>query len=430
MLSTDDNELLTRIGPGTPMGNVFRQYWLPVLTSSELPTEDGPPKRVRLLGENLIAFRDSTGRVGLLGDHCSHRGASLFFARNEGEGLRCAYHGWKYDVQGRCVDMPNEPAESNFEEKIRHTAYPCREQGGAIWTYMGPRPTPPPLPDLEWAQLAHGHCALGRTWRECNWMQALEGDIDNAHVSFLHSRLRAGNDDGLAAQIMYSIKTPHLEVVDTPYGAMYGSRRDAGPDQYNWRIIQFLFPSFSMITTGTPQDRGSVPSHMWIPIDDENTMQWGVRWNPTEPLPAGAVGVSDAGDYLGDTNGWLGQRRPVANRTNDYLIDYEAQRTARFCGVPSVPLQDKAVTESMGPITDRTREHLGSTDAMVIRVRAKLIAAAKALRDQGASPPGVDQPELYRVRSAIVNLPTDANWVEATRETVKAFTGLPAASTV
>jgi phthalate 4,5-dioxygenase len=452
MLSKEDNELLTRIGPGTPMGNLFRQYWLPAVMSSDLPAPDGPPKRVRLLGENLIAFRDSGGRVGLLADHCSHRGASLFFGRNEDDGLRCVYHGWKYDVAGRCVDMPNEPPEPltgnqpgaeaddeatpmgaaprRFRDKIRHPAYPCREQGGAIWTYMGPRETPPPLPDLEWTQLPEGYQVLGKTWRECNWMQGLEGDIDNAHVSFLHSRLSTANEDGLAAQIMYSIKAPHLEVVDTPYGAMYGSRREADADHYNWRIIQFLFPCFSMITTGTPQDRGSVPSHMWVPIDDENTMQWGVRWNPTEPLPPAASAVSDVGDYLPDTSGWLGQRRPVANRTNDYLLDYEAQRTMRFSGIASVPLQDKAVTESMGPITDRTREHLGSTDAMVIRVRGKLLAAAKALRDRDVTPPGVDQPALYRVRSAIVNLPRGDSWVESTRETVKAFTGLPAASTV
>jgi hypothetical protein len=354
----------------------------------------------------------------------------LFFGRNEEEGLRCVYHGWKYDLEGRCVDMPNEPAESNFKEKIHHIAYPCREQNGAIWTYMGPRQQPPPLPDLEWTQVPEGHYAFGKTWRECNWMQALEGDIDNVHVSFLHSRLAVGTEEGLAAQIMYSRKAPYLEVVDTEYGAMYGSRREADEQHYNWRVIQFLFPSFSMITTGTPQDRGTVPSHMWIPIDDENTMQWGVRWNPTEPLSGESRAVSDAGEYLPNTTGWLGQWRPVGNRTNDYLIDYEAQGRVRFSGIPNVPLQDKAITESMGAITDRTREHLGSTDAMVIRVRRRLIDAAKALRDGGVTPPGVDQPHLYRVRSAIVNLPRDANWIEATRDVVKAFTGLPAASTV
>jgi phenylpropionate dioxygenase-like ring-hydroxylating dioxygenase large terminal subunit len=462
MASKEDNEILTRIGPGTPMGNLFRQYWLPLLMSSELPAPDGPPKRVRILGEHLIAFRSSSGQVGLLADSCSHRGASLFFGRNEENGLRCVYHGWKYDVAGRCVDMPNEPAHiADFESRnaesipiadfglrnaespqsairtpqlhhsaIKHVAYPCREGNGAIWTYMGPRSEPPPLPDLEWTRVPDGHYTLGKTWRECNWAQAMEGDIDNAHVPFLHSRLAVGTEEGLASQIMYSGRTPHLEVVDTPYGAMYGSRREANERQYNWRIIQFLFPSYSMITTGSPQDRGTVPSHMWIPIDDENTMQWGVRWNPTEPLAEGLLSISHAGEYLPNATGWLGQWRPVANTNNDYLIDREVQRTVSFSGIPSVPLQDKAVTEGMGVITDRTREHLGSTDAMIVRVRHRLIEAAKALRDRGATPPGVDAPELYRVRSVIVNLPKEANWIEATREVVKAFTGEPAASTV
>src|SRR5438105_1749767 len=149
MLSTEDNELLCRVGPGTPMGNLIRRYWIPACLSSELPNPDSDPLRVRLLGENLIAFRDSNGQVGLLGNHCPHRGASLFFGRNEEAGLRCVYHGWKFDVTGQCVDMPNEPAESNFKHKIQALAYPCQERGGVIWTYMGPRSAPPPLPDLE-----------------------------------------------------------------------------------------------------------------------------------------------------------------------------------------------------------------------------------------------------------------------------------------
>lgn len=216
MLSREDNELLTRVGPGTPMGQMMRQYWIPALLSSELPQSDGDPLRVRLLGENLIVFRDTSGRVGLLADNCSHRGASLFFGRNEEGGLRCVYHGWKYDVDGRCVDMPNEPAESNFKDKIRHEAYPCVERGGVVWTYMGPRqarPAPkggsnatvelagvgpvsglPSLPDLEWNLAPDAQHSIFRiTVRHCNWLQALEGDIDACHTSFLHSRW--GPDD-------------------------------------------------------------------------------------------------------------------------------------------------------------------------------------------------------------------------------------------
>src|ERR1700756_2602720 len=151
MLSREDNELLCSVGSGTPVGALMRQYWIPALMSSELPERDGAPVRVRLLDENLIAFWATSGKIGLLGNHCPHRGASLFFGRNEEEGLRCVYHGWKFDLTGQCVDMPNEPPESNFKGKIRQTAYPCREQGGAIWAYLGPRAEPPPLPQLEWS---------------------------------------------------------------------------------------------------------------------------------------------------------------------------------------------------------------------------------------------------------------------------------------
>lgn len=429
MAGVENVDVLTRVGPGTPMGELFRQYWLPVLMSTELPAPDGPPRRVRLLGENLVAFRDTGGRVGLLAHHCAHRGASLFFGRNEHHGLRCVYHGWKYDVSGRCIDIPTEPPESTFKDRVRQPAYPCREQAGVIWAYLGPRPEPPPMPDLEWTKLPATHCVINKTLRECNWLQALEGDIDNAHVPFLHRHVSSASD-GTASRIMYSPQTPHFEVVPTPYGAMYGVRRDADEYQYNWRIIQFLFPSFTMITTGSVRDAGTVPSHMWVPIDDENTMQWGIKWNPAEPISEELrqYGQSNPGAYLPNTTDWLGQWRPVANRHNDYLIDREAQRTVSFTGIANIPLQDKAVTESMGPIADRTREHLASTDVMIIFVRRRLIQAVKALRDLGTTPPGVDAPELYRVRSAIVNLPKGANWVAETRDLLKAFTGRPAAS--
>ena len=186
MLSREDNELLCRVGPGTPMGNLLRQYWIPALMSSELPGPDCPPVRVRLLGENLIGFRVTSGKLGLIQNACPHRGASLFFGRNEGEGLRCVYHGWKYDCEGVCVDMSSEPPESSFKSKIRARAYPCLERNDIIWTYMGPRPTPPPLPDIEPNMLPRGEYVIQKALRECNWFQGLEGDIDTGHLSFLH----------------------------------------------------------------------------------------------------------------------------------------------------------------------------------------------------------------------------------------------------
>ncbi|HEY3116357.1 MAG TPA: Rieske 2Fe-2S domain-containing protein [Chloroflexota bacterium] len=424
MLTREDNELLTRVGPGTPMGQFFRQYWLPVLLSSELPDSDGPPKRARVLGENLIAFRDTSGQVGLLADNCSHRGASLFFGRNEEDGLRCVYHGWKYDVAGRCIDMPNEPPETNFKDRIRHQAYPCRDQNGLIWAYLGPRQVPPPLPDLEFTAVPAGHYQVQKTLRDCNWLQAMEGDIDNAHVPFLHSNLDVSQETTLSAQIMYGKKLIRLDVVETEYGVMYGARRDADDLEYNWRIIQYMFPSWTMITTG---EQHTVPSHLWTPIDDVSTIMWDARWNPTEPL-VNRRRQSEGDQYLRNSGGWTGQWQQVANQTNDYLVDRQVQKTETFSGVASVQLQDKMATEGMGKIYDRTSEHLGTTDAMIVKVRNRLLAAAKALRDSGTTPPGVDQPEIYRIRSAIVNLPKEVDWQEATRETLKAYTGLPAAT--
>ncbi len=186
MLSTQENDILCRVGPGTPTGNLMRQYWLPALQAKELPSPDCAPLRLRLLGENLIAFRTTSGAVGLMQNSCPHRGASMFFGRNEEEGLRCVYHGWKFDVEGNCVDMPSEPAESNFRTKVHATAYPCIERNGVIWTYMGTRETPPELPMFEANMMANGEMTVQNVFRECNWMQALEGDIDTSHLSFLH----------------------------------------------------------------------------------------------------------------------------------------------------------------------------------------------------------------------------------------------------
>ncbi len=428
MITGEENELLCRVGPGTLMGELLRQYWTPVIFSSELE-KDGPPKRVRLLGENLIAFRETQGRVGLLADNCSHRGASLFFGRNEEGGVRCVYHGWKYDVEGRCVDMPNEPPESNFKEKIQHVAYPCQEHGGVIWTYMGPRREPPLFPDLEWTKLPPENRNISQTLRQCNWMQGLEGDIDTSHLYFLHSRLEAGDKGRVGAY--HPDKSPRLEIVPTDYGVKYGARRVQDENNYYWRITQYMMPFHTLFPPG---GAAGVPGHIWVPLDDYNHIVWSLIWKPDGPIPSGggyrgggAGGYIDPG-YMEQTTDWLGRWRNRANATNDYMIDREKQRTVSFTGIPTIPLQDTAVTESMGPVFDRTREHLGTSDTMIIQVRRILLNAAKALRELGVTPPGVDHPELYRVHSASVVLPKEVSWVEATEETLKAFTELPVAS--
>jgi phthalate 4,5-dioxygenase len=417
MLSREDNELLCRVGPGTPMGDLMRQYWMPAALSDELGARDGVPLRVRLVGEDLIAFRASSGAVGLVRNSCPHRGASLFYGRNEEEGLRCVYHGWKFDVTGRCVDMPNEPAESNFRGKVRAVAYPCVERAGLVWAYLGPRETPPPLPDLEPAMLPNSSIQVYQ--RECNWVQALEGDIDTCHTVFLHlGSVRADEvAPGTWAHYALGDRAPRYKVADMDFGVMYGAYRPAEADTEYWRIANFLFPFYAMVPTGVLGLEVRVRA--WVPMDDEHTLAISIARSAQGTRTAGRQ-VVRAPETLPNTTDWYGRFRCVANQGNDYLVDRAAQRTTSYTGIDSIFLQDQAVTESMGPIYDRTNEHLGTSDQMIIRTRKRLIDAARALRDTGKVPPGVDDPGVYAVRSGGVLLPRSADWIEGTRELRKA----------
>ncbi len=424
---------MCRVGPGTAMGGLLRQYWIPALLPGELPSPDGPPQRLRLLGENLIAFRTTSGKIGMIQNACPHRGASLFFGRNEEEGLRCVYHGWKFDVTGQCVDMPSEPAESNFKIKIRATTYPCQERNGVVWAYMGPRETPPRLPDL--LPNLDPNCRAGKRLQQCSYMQALEGDIDTVHKGFLH----AGHAklEGLMPGSLeyYSIehKEARTEARDHEIGATYSAARPTGSGGEYWRTGHFLLPFYTMNAPGVLGIKNSCGA--WVPVDDENTMVWSIGlphpsdpnlegiggikngWYRDDPLgrfdPYGKPQRNTAGggrrQFLPDTSDWLGRFRAIANKDNDYLMDRELQASmGTYTGVPA-PAQDPMAQESMGPIYDRAQEHLGTTDAMIIRTRRKLLNAAKALQAQGTTPPGVDKPELYRMRSggAIVPIGVD-----------------------
>jgi phenylpropionate dioxygenase-like ring-hydroxylating dioxygenase large terminal subunit len=420
MLSKEENELLCRVGSGTPMGTLMREYWIPALLSSELPERDGAPMRVRLLGEDLVAFRDSSGRVGLLAHSCPHRGASLFFGRNEEDGLRCVYHGWKFDASGACVDMPSEPPESNFKSKVRATAYPCQERGGLVWTYMGPREVPPPLPELEWNLDDDNPAWFLLYQRECNWLQALEGDIDTVHVNFLHSRLRPtadrparSSEPGAVVMAKYIRGTPHLVTVDTDYGLMYGARRVAEADSYYWRFSQFMFPFYTMPAGSATAVEGKI----WLPMDDEHTLVLEHRWLPrgisTEER-ASLVSLRVPDGFLPPSTDWLARGRVAANSSNEFLLDRELMRTSLYLGIRGNPTQDAAVQWGMGTVFDRSREHLGTTDAAIIRVRRRLLEITRALQDRGATPPGVDAPSLYRgVRNGWALLPRDADWQRA-----------------
>jgi phthalate 4,5-dioxygenase len=426
MLKQEENELITRVGPGTPMGNFMREYWVPAMLSSEVPTADSDPVRILLLGEQLIGFRDSNGKVGLLANNCPHRGASLFFGRNEEAGLRCVYHGWKFDVEGNCLDMPNEPAESDFRTKVKAVAYPCQERGGIVWTYMGPRKQPPPMPDLEGNMQPGAENFVRATQLACNWLQILEGDIDTTHVGFLHYGGLKPEDQipGSFSEYQLRDKTAHFEVIDTEGGAAYGARRMAAPEQVYWRIAQWCFPFYTFTPPGVLGTKKG--GNARVPMDDYHTLTFSmVSGRNTAAQSTNVIRVAQQPN----TTDWYGRFRPEQDLSNDFRIDRAAQRensgSSGYTGITGIAMQDAAMTCSMGPIYDRTRERLGTTDAMVIRVRRRLIAAVQAHLRHGITPPGVEDPEAYRVRSGGVFLPPDADWVEATRELRQAFVEHP-----
>ncbi len=425
MLTQQENESLCRVGPGTLMGNLMREYWVPAVLSSEVPTPDADPLRVMLLGEPLIAFRDTNGKVGLIQNNCPHRGASLFFGRNEEAGLRCVYHGWKFDTHGNCIDMPNEPAESDFKHKVTATAYPTRERNGMVWAYMGPRSTPPPLPSFEGNMLPDDEWQVTAIQRECNWFQGLEGDIDTSHFSFLH----AGSMDistqqpGTFSYYMLADRAPRYSVVDTDFGTMYGAFRDTDDGRRYWRVANFLFPFWTMPPQGVLGHK--VTARGWVPMDDTHTMFFMTGPKFRRPAAANPAAAPLGNRLLPNTSDWFGRFRMSANASNDYMIDREKQRHNAgmddFTGIAGIHLQDQAITESEGPLYDRSSEHLASSDMMIIRVRRRLLMAAQALADQGLTPPGVDDPEVFGARAGGVFLPRDAEWLEATEQLRQGF---------
>jgi phthalate 4,5-dioxygenase len=412
-VSAEDNVLLTRTGPGTLMGELIRRYWIPAVRADELPAPDCPPVRVKLLGEPLIAFRDSQGRLGLIDEFCAHRGVSLWFGRNEECGLRCAYHGWKYDVTGQCVDLPSDPSESGPQKRIKLKSYPCLEQGGVIWTYMGPPDLRPEPPQFEWSLVAAERRYISKRQQECNYLQALEGGIDSSHVSFLHSGalkadpLFAGSKGNAYNE---RDKRPVFEAAEFDGGLLIGARRNADAGQYYWRITPWIMPCFTLIA---PRGGNPIGAHAWVPIDDENCWSWSISYHPRRALTGDEVGAMRAGKGI-HVKYVPGTFTPLANKRNDYLMDRQAQAAGTtYSGVEGVGMQDASLQESMGPIQDRTRENLVSTDIGIIAARRALLRAAKGNRD-GKSIPGL-LPASQRVRSCAIELPTDVRFVEGAR---------------
>ena len=427
MLRKEQNDLLTQTGPGTPMGDMFRRYWIPAMLAEEVAEPGGAPVRIKLLGERLLAFRDSEGKLGLIDEFCAHRGVSLWFGRNEDCGLRCPYHGWKYDVTGQCTEVPSEPESSGFRQKIKLTSYPLVELGHILWTYMGPPDLQPPLPEWEFITVRPAQTFSTKRIQESNWLQAMEGGIDSAHVSFLHRG--ALNTDPLfkgARGNQYNLNdsAPVFEVVEHGSGLYIGARRNAEDGHYYWRITPWVMPCFTMVP---PRGDHPIHGHFWIPIDDESCWAWSFDYHPVRDLTEHEVQAMRDGHGIHVTY-VPGTYRPAANKDNDYLMDRAAQKAGiTYSGVSGIAMQDASLQESMGPIVDRTRENLTSTDNGIIMARFRLMKAARALRDKGVVPPGT-LPAEQQVRSAAVVLPPDQAFKDAAREALRARPGVAQAS--
>lgn len=411
-----ENEALTRVGPGTLMGNLMRQYWLPALRSDELEA-GGSPVRLLLLGEKLIAYRSPNGEVGVMDHRCPHRNASLFFGRNEEGGMRCVYHGWQFDTTGQCVDVPNIPQGDAFKAKIKTAAYKTFEKHGVVWVFMGDQAKVPPTPGIEVLDAEDGEIELEFAMRECNYLQCLEGDIDTSHLAFLHvGNVEPGHLEA-SDPMKYVVgnRRPELEVSDAPWGTTYCAFKTTENGGNYLRFANFMFPFWSQAPQGDFET--NLFSRAWVPMDDTHTMSITITWRrrpPTfRPMADGneLPGVAPL-QLLPNSTDWLGRFRTVQNLANDFLIDREAQRSNRiYTGIENIGVQDQAMTDSMGAITDRAREHLSPSDIMIARTRRRLLRAARDLESNGTLPPGVSDPFVYHLaRSGEVVVGTVDDW--------------------
>jgi phthalate 4,5-dioxygenase len=439
MTTATDGVELTRVGPGTVMGQLMREYWIPALMSSEL-ARDGAPLRLMLLGEKLIAFRDSTGRVGVMDHRCPHRCASLFLGRNEDGGLRCIYHGWKFDVTGKCLDMPNVQPHQDFKHKVHARAYRAVERAGLVWVYLGSRAEAPPLPAFEILDVPESEVGSLFIQRNCNYLQALEGDIDTSHFGFLHAGHVDADELSEDDPILHTVaaRAPDYHIAETGWGTTYAGYRPASSGRTSWRFGNFLFPFWTQVPNG--EFGQHVQIRGWVPLDDEHTMYCVLWWrrgvsamNQRDPafkdgVPIGGMGRRN--DFLPNTTDWLGRWRLAANASNDWGMDRAAQHdNTIYSGIESIHLQDQAVTESMGPILDHTLEHLAPSDQMIARTRRCLLMAARALRDKRTPPPGVDDFDVFRdARGGYFLSGDNAGWQEAYAEQLALATRPPPAA--
>jgi len=413
MLTAQENDLLCRVEDEAPMGQMMRRHWLPVCLAEEVAEPDGTPVKARLLGEDLVVFRDTKGRIGVLDEHCAHRKASLIFGRNEECGLRCLYHGWKFDVDGNVLDMASEPEGSRMRERIKQKAYPAREGGGFIWIYMGPAAAMPEFEPPAWAPTPETRISIVKMHAACNWAQVLEGSIDSAHSSSLHSTdmPTMAVDGAKATEENWprpsTDKAPRLQVQPTGFGFRYAAIRTpiVNPATHDYvRITLFVAPFTVLIP---PNDRYKL-AQMLVPVDDENTMFYWIAWHETKGIDQEAwrkfchaqIGLDLDADY-----------RKVRNRGNQYQQNRAAMKAGDFTGIKGIPAQDMAMWESMGPITDRTDEKLGGSDLAIVQFRRQMLAAVKRFQEGGAVL-GATAPRLAHVHLASYEgiVPKSTDW--------------------
>jgi phenylpropionate dioxygenase-like ring-hydroxylating dioxygenase large terminal subunit len=410
MLPPKENELITRIGADTPMGRTMRRYWIPACMTSEVAEPDCPPIRVKLLGEDLLAFRDSDGRIGLVEEFCPHRRVSLYFGRNEECGLRCVYHGWKFDVDGNCLDQLNEPEENQFKHRIHLTAYPTAEMGGIVWAYLGPADKMPAPPKFAWTQVPEARRNVTKVMQECNWLQALEGGIDTSHAPILHRALTDSTTRGGIRPSSPFVRgsAPKLVVDITDYGYLYAGIRPLGDSDVHIRSYHYVLPFHQIRPSRTGSGLASDAGHIWVPMDDYNV----VVYNWFYALDEDAVLTEE--DRLEEAAGngpkHVDQKtfRSLQNRSNNYGLDRAVQKTETYTGIDGINQQDRALQETMGAIVDRSKEHLGPADKAIAQARRLLLQAIKTA-EAGGDPDGTGQ-SYYHIHAGEEVLPRDADW--------------------
>ena len=374
MVTARENELITRTGPGTPGGALMRRYWHPIALGPDIPP-GGAPQPIQILSEHLVLFRDEQGRVGLLGINCAHRCADLSFGRIEDGGLRCLYHGWLYDIEGRCLEQPGEPADSAYKDEVRQKAYVCKEMVGVVFAYMG-TDTPPLFPDYQFLHVPDDHCYTSKTYMSCNYLQALEGDIDPVHLSYLHSTAippdtRAVPGDTRSASFHYgNDRCPTLELELADFGVRIFSIRQAeGPKKYV-RVTNFIMPNKAAIVGNEGRLNEGNQINWHVPTDDSHHLRFDITINRERPL--------DMARYTGNVGSEVTpEGELVRARDNRYLQDRE-EMSETFTGMGGYFMaHDAFATESQGYIHNRTREHLGTTDKFIVAARRQILEGIK-----------------------------------------------------